>query len=233
MITGVGSKTSKTSSKTKDCPITTFEGQDQHQRREVLKSALVSFSLAHIVFTNHPKKGFALSPDEASTAYDSYASSYDTLDGGSASSIFGIDQARSELFSKARGSILEIGAGTGLNLEKYNLSQLESLTLLDISEGMLLQAQKRISTSPVFSNTKLSISFVKADATSDLVSKFGMGSFDTVVDSFSLCTMGNEGAERCLDQIRQVVKSKEHGGKRDKTRFKFAISRCVDNFNML
>lgn len=55
------------------------------------------------------------------------------------------------------------------------------------------------------------VTAVKADATSELVNRFGDGAFDTVVDSFSLCVMGNEGAVQCLDQISKVVKQGQEG----------------------
>jgi hypothetical protein len=177
-------------------------------RRQVLGDFGL-MALAPLCFAPSPARG--LSPEEAATAYDSYASTYDDLDGGKASSLLGIEEARSALFGKARGSVLEIGAGTGLNLNKYNLSQISSLTLLDVSDGMLQEARKRVSSVPAFSD--ISVRFVKADATSELVERFGLGAFDTVLDSFSLCVMGNEGARRCLDQVRQVVKSEVNGGK--------------------
>eukprot|EP00980_Cylindrotheca_fusiformis_P025426 scaffold13694_cov64-Cylindrotheca_fusiformis.AAC.1 len=212
---------------------TIVETRNNHfwERRNVLQSTLISLcgGTSGILFTNDPAAAaaavvLALSPQEASTAYDSYASTYDSLDGGTASSLLGIDQARSELCRKARGNVLEIGAGTGLNLEKYDWSQIKSLTLLDISEGMLSKAQKRISSmsssSSIIPNEKRNIiSFVQADATTELGSKFGGSKtrpFDTVVDSFSLCTMGNEGAKHCLEQICQVVKSKQDGGENTK-----------------
>ncbi|CAJ1932924.1 unnamed protein product [Cylindrotheca closterium] len=159
-----------------------------------------------------PSPATALSASEASKAYDSYASNYDSLDGGSASTMLGIDQARTDLFKQAKGKVLEIGAGTGLNLGKYDLSKIESLTLLDISPGMLSMAEQRWKNMTIATSSESFISFVQADATSELVSKFGALSFDTVVDSFSLCTMGNDGAEKCLSQLSQVVKSKEQGG---------------------
>eukprot|EP00980_Cylindrotheca_fusiformis_P025603 scaffold14213_cov103-Cylindrotheca_fusiformis.AAC.1 len=210
---------------------TIVETRNNHfwERRNVLQSTLISLcggTSGILLFTNDPATVvLALSPQEASTAYDSYASNYDSLDGGTASSLLGIDQARSELCRKARGNVLEIGAGTGLNLEKYDWSQIKSLTLLDISEGMLSKAQKRISSmsssSSIIPNEKQNIiSFVQADATTELGSKFGGSKtrpFDTVVDSFSLCTMGNEGAKHCLEQICQVVKSKQDGGENNKT----------------
>jgi len=153
----------------------------------------------------------ALTPQEAATAYDSYAASYDELDGGKAADVLGLDQARSTLFRQARGSVLEIGVGTGLNLEKYDPSKLESLTLVDVSQGMLGEAKKRIQTIPALQN--IPVRFIQADATSsELVERFGKGSFDTVVDSFSFCVMGTQGAKSCLEQMKQVVKSKENNG---------------------
>ena len=113
------------------------------------------------------------------------------------------------MLSSATGAVLEVGAGTGLNLDKYNPAKLTSLTLLDISDGMLKEAKRRVDSLPQFD---VPVKFVQADATSELVSKFGLGAFDTVVDSFSLCVMGNDGARKCLSQLRDVVKPKSDGG---------------------
>jgi methyltransferase OMS1 len=151
-----------------------------------------------------PSKVCAMSPSEASRQYDSYASSYDKLDGGQASSALGIDQARTDLLQNARGHVLEIGVGTGLNLDRYNGAQISSLTLVDISSGMLQEAKTKADALP---NLKgLPISFVQADASSALLFQFGKGSFDTVVDSFSLCVMGVDGGMACLNQLAQVLK---------------------------
>ena len=167
-------------------------------------------SAALMGLTFHPEISSSLSPKEASEAYDSYADNYDALDGGKASSVLGIEEARSSTFCLAKGDVLEIGVGTGLNLGLYDPTRIKSLTLLDVSTGMLEQAQKRIASLP--SLKEIPVKFVRADATSELVDKFGLDTFDTVVDSFSLCTMGNEGAKRCLNQVSQVVKSKANGG---------------------
>mmetsp|Transcript_67939 Transcript_67939/g.133617 ORF Transcript_67939/g.133617 Transcript_67939/m.133617 type:complete len:341 (-) Transcript_67939:463-1485(-) len=159
---------------------------------------------------------WALSPEEAATAYNSYAATYDTLDAGPAASMLGIEEARTALLAKASGKVLEIGAGTGLNLYRYNPSQITSLTLLDISSGMLQQAQQRLEQDPLLQRQwqNIPIQWIQADATSELVSTLGgSAKFDTVVDSFSLCVMGNVGAKQCLDQIRQVVQPSRNGGK--------------------
>lgn len=142
----------------------------------------------------------ALSPDEASVAYDLYAKNYDDLDGGSASSALGLDDARVALFGKAKGKVLEIGVGTGLNLAKYDKNRVTSLTVVDISEGMIQEAKEKTK------SLDIPVEFVRADATMEIQKLFGGDSFDTVVDSFSLCVMGNKGARQCLMQMQSVVK---------------------------
>mmetsp|Transcript_26973 Transcript_26973/g.63337 ORF Transcript_26973/g.63337 Transcript_26973/m.63337 type:complete len:284 (-) Transcript_26973:79-930(-) len=178
-------------------------------RRKALEHVSKNAISAAIVLAD-PLVSHALTPQEAATAYDSYAASYDELDGGKAAEILGLDQARSALFGQARGSVLEIGVGTGLNLEKYDRSKLESLTLVDISQGMLGEAKKRFQ--KVSNLNDIPVRFIEADATSELVQRFGANSFDTVVDSFSFCVMGTEGAKSCLEQMRQTVKPKKDNG---------------------
>lgn len=60
-----------------------------------------------------PSCATALTPQEASRQYDTYAPSYDDLDGGKVSVALGIEDARRELIQKAKGDVLEIGVGTG------------------------------------------------------------------------------------------------------------------------
>ena len=192
---------------------------------------------------------WALDPQQAALEYDRYAKTYDWLDGtrvraggnkGSIStssyssttgltSLFSIPQARAELIGQARGHVLEIGVGTGLNLPYYNFSNIQSLTLLDVSNGMLEQAQQRFQELQQQQQQRAPIIWIQADATSQLVDLFssssfregldqsrrsgnGMMLFDTVIDSFSLCVMGNDGARQCIDQMSRVVKPVQDGG---------------------
>jgi methyltransferase OMS1 len=153
----------------------------------------------------------AITSSEAETSYDKYAKSYDDLDGGSLSNSLGIEEARTKVLQSAKGRVLEIGVGTGLNLSKYKFASspsdtngVTSLTLVDISDGMMAEAKEKLNTLNVPSHVE--INFVKADATADLVRLFGSVPFDTVVDTFSLCVMGNDGAKECLQQMRNIVK---------------------------
>lgn len=197
---------------------------DSHRRRLLHQALRVGISITALVLSSRDSSCLALSPDEASSAYNSYAAQYDQLDGGDASTILGITQARSQLMRRAKGNVLEIGVGTGLNLEYYDPERITSLTLVDISDGMLEQAKQRIETLQQQQQQQqqswkgVSVTFVRADATRDLekvllqVGDDRSSMFDTVVDTFSLCVMGNDGARQCLNQLRNVVKDVDHGG---------------------
>jgi methyltransferase OMS1 len=155
--------------------------------------------IASIAATSVIRPTNAISPEEASKSYDVYAKSYDNLDGGSA----------------AKGAVLEIGVGTGLNLNSYKLRKgdsdgITSLTLVDISEGMLSQARVRVQQLGL--EDLIPVKIIQADATSQLGELFGRNKFDTVVDTFSLCVMGNEGAKKCLSEMTGVVKEGRDGG---------------------
>lgn len=195
-------------------PITSTENsllnEPCSKRRNILQG-LKSFAALPLIMTDGSKRkrcSWAITPEEASSSYDEYASTYDDLDGGSAASILGIDQARTQYIQKyARGeNVLEIGVGTGLNLDRYDFSKIGNLTCVDISAGMLLQAQQKVPPSA-------KINFLQADATTELSTTFEANTFDTVVDTFSLCVMGNDGAKKCLQQIKRIVKSKQDGGR--------------------
>ena len=162
--------------------------------------------------SNNQQPAHPLSSEEASRSYDAYAPTYDDLDGGSAAAALGIDAARSSLLSKARGHVLEVGVGTGLNVNRYRFGTagVTALTVVDISDGMLTEAKAKISQLALPPDIK--VEFVLADATADLTDRFGPSTFDTVVDTFSLCVMGTEGAQSCLGQMRNVVKTAREGG---------------------
>ena len=180
-------------------------------RRSFVAGSIAAISGSSISFPTH-----AITPQEASKSYDIYATTYDDLDGGTAASALGIDEARTKLLRLARGDVLEIGVGTGLNLSSYKLNRgqedgITSLTLVDISQGMLSQAKLRVEQLEL--EKSITVKIIQADATSQLIELFGKNKFDTVVDTFSLCVMGNEGAENCLREMAGVVKGTQEGGK--------------------
>ena len=174
-----------------------------HQTRRNFAACISGLATVPIIAK---KSAEGLTPDQASQSYDTYAATYDKLDGGSIATSLGIDEARTKLLGQAKGEVLEIGVGTGLNLASYQFGEgaVTSLTLVDISSGMLSEAQARIQQMNIDKN--IPIKFIQADATSELVTTFGENRFDNVVDTFSLCVMGNEGAKKCLEEMTRVVK---------------------------
>lgn len=195
-----------------ECLSTKYYGESCHRRLFLQESsssiARVGSSIV-LLTAAATAPAQALTPNQAEQQYDTYAKSYDVLDGGSASSFLGIEEARRELIgTNAQGNVLEIGAGTGLNLDKYRKGSISSLTLVDISENMLSEAKQKLDSLSWHHHLLdgVRVNFVKADATKDLVHTFGEASFDTVVDSFSLCVMGDQGARDCLQQLVQVVR---------------------------
>src|SRR5215203_1020740 len=55
----------------------------------------------------------------------------------------GLREMRGELLSGARGRVLELGSGTGLNLELYPREGLECLTLTEPDPHMMKQLSRR------------------------------------------------------------------------------------------
>ncbi len=69
------------------------------------------------------------------------AESYDALDSSIAADALGFPELRRQLLAQARGQVLELAVGTGLNLPLYDSSAVQSLSAVDISNGMLRQVR--------------------------------------------------------------------------------------------
>jgi ubiquinone/menaquinone biosynthesis C-methylase UbiE len=106
----------------------------------------------------------------------------------------GLSERRDQLLAGASGTVLEIGAGTGLNLEHYPDAVTE-LTLTEPEEPMARRLEEKLaaSTRPV--------SVVRARA-EDL--PFADDSFDTVVCTLVLCTVSDP--ERALAEVERVLR---------------------------
>ena len=130
-------------------------------------------------------------------AYDGYASTYDDLDGGAPARALGLDDLRARALGSASGDVLELAVGTGLNLPAYDLKRVTSFTAIDLSPGMLAKAKARSETLAFGNDAR----FIEADATA---LPFEDGSFDFVVDTFSLCVI--EDPVAALREVRRVLR---------------------------
>jgi ubiquinone/menaquinone biosynthesis C-methylase UbiE len=106
----------------------------------------------------------------------------------------GMAERRSELLGQVTGRVLELGAGTGLNLPHYP-DHLEELVLTEPSPPMVARLKRRAKRSLVPS------SVMEADAEK---LPFEDDSFDTVVSTLVLCTVDHP--KLAIDEIARVLR---------------------------
>jgi methyltransferase OMS1 len=139
-----------------------------------------------------------LPENQKSKSFDFIASTYDekiNMDEW----ILGMYSKRKKLLSLASGNVLEVSAGTGRNLEFYNTPTV----LIDNCEEMLKMSLPK---------AKKDTKFLVMSAT-DL--SFADDTFDTVVDTFGLCSVSDP--VKALLEMKRVCKKNgrilllEHG----------------------
>lgn len=107
----------------------------------------------------------------------------------------GLADARRDALSGACGEVLEIGAGTGLNLEAYPREGITRLVLTEPHEPMRRQIEAKLAVAPA------PVEIVAAGAER---LPFEDASFDTVCATLVLCEAGDPAA--ALDEIARVLK---------------------------
>jgi len=122
-----------------------------------------------------------------------------------------VTRQRAAWMPRARGRVLEIGFGSGLNLPHYRASAVKELVGLEPSTGMVRLAQRLVREAP------FPVRLLGAGAESiPLESE----SVDTVVITYSLCSVDEPQA--ALAEIRRVLKPRgrlvfcEHGASPDR-----------------
>ena len=113
----------------------------------------------------------------------------------------GLGAMRGELLAEARGRVIEIGAGTGVNLELYG-DGVEDLTLVEPDPHMGAQLRKRLAERH---GDPLPAQLVAAPAEA---LPFADDPFDTAVATLVLCTIPD--AVAAIDEMARVLKP---GGK--------------------
>jgi SAM-dependent methyltransferase len=106
----------------------------------------------------------------------------------------GMSALRSQLLSEARGAVLEIGAGTGLNLRHYP-ADLERIVLAEPA----LRMGERIGLDRAPAGVPTRLQHAPAESL-----PFEDGSFDTVVSTLVLCTVGDP--HRAVAEAARVLR---------------------------
>ncbi|CAM3554019.1 class I SAM-dependent methyltransferase [Smaragdicoccus niigatensis] len=121
-----------------------------------------------------------------------FAHVYDALMSGSEKK--GLADMRRDLLGGAKGEVLEIGAGTGLNLPFYG-DEISGLTLAEPSKSMIGQLNRKVE------QDRPGTMVLRAPA-EDL--PFEDNSFDTVVSTLVLCSVDDQ--PRALRELRRVLR---------------------------
>ena len=103
---------------------------------------------------------------------------------------------RQKLVPMAKGKVLEVGIGSGLNMPYFDTSKIISVVGIDPSEELIQLAEKRID------DSMPDVDFVISKA-EEL--QFNDNTFDTVLITYTMCTVDDVSAS--LMQIKRVLKS--------------------------
>jgi len=136
-----------------------------------------------------------------------------------------IEDIRRSIVPLARGSVLEIGAGPGVNFAHYDPVSVTKVYALEPNPGMLRRAEEQRR------RTHVQIEFL--DLPGERI-PLGDSSVDTVVSTFTLCTI--PGVVEAIEGVRRVLKPDgkliffEHGLSPDPVGSKYSsepqLSRC-------
>jgi ubiquinone/menaquinone biosynthesis C-methylase UbiE len=121
-----------------------------------------------------------------------FAAGYDTFMARAEKA--GLAAHRRKLLDRARGSVLEIGGGTGANLPYYG-KQVDEIVITEPEEPMARRLERKLA------NTSLPTRVVRAPAEQ---LPFEDASFDAVVSTLVLCTVSDP--TRALNEIHRVLK---------------------------
>jgi ubiquinone/menaquinone biosynthesis C-methylase UbiE len=107
----------------------------------------------------------------------------------------GLETTRKEVVGQARGRVLELGAGTGLNVNHYPDKGITELMLAEPNPHMVTRLRKRVE--------HLSSRIVVLEATAEDL-PVGDSSVDSVVSTLVLCTVVDP--RRTLEEITRVLR---------------------------
>jgi methyltransferase OMS1 len=153
--------------------------------------------------------GAFIPKEQSKEVHDFLAPKYDKLV-ATEEAVVGVSKFRTKLGAKAVGSVLEVAVGSGRNLPFYGPS-VTRITGVDYSMEMMKQAMTKTCSKPV----KFSLGDVH-----NLQAAVQGERFDTVVDSFGLCSF--EDPVLALRQMQSVCKPNgqilllEHGSSTSK-----------------
>jgi len=128
------------------------------------------------------------------TNHSIFAAMYERFSRGGAERNF-MEPLRKEIIGQAKGVVLEIGAGNGLNFAFYNPEQVERVEAVEPDSAMLRYARERLNTARV----PITLSQAPVEAL-----PFADETFDSAVATLVFCSVTDP--MRGLSEIRRVLK---------------------------
>lgn len=110
-----------------------------------------------------------------------------------------IMKARSRIVPQADGDVLELGCGGGINMEFYDPARIKSFAGLDPSPALLDRSREAAQAKGMAADIRAGIGEAMP---------FADASFDTVLVTFTLCSVHNQ--QQVLSEMRRVLRP---GGK--------------------
>ncbi len=108
-----------------------------------------------------------------------------------------IKKIREQIIPLAKGIVLEIGSGSGANFSHYDPAKVRKLYALEPNPGMIRLAQRQQR------RTKLDVEYLKLRRENIPLEE---GSVETVVSTFTLCTI--PGVDKAIQGLNRVLKPK-------------------------
>ncbi|MFN0246375.1 MAG: class I SAM-dependent methyltransferase [Kofleriaceae bacterium] len=103
--------------------------------------------------------------------------------------------ARQRWIPRARGQVLEVGVGSGLNLALYDPTRVTRVIALDPSRALLARAAPRAA------EARVPVTLVRGDAQA---LPYADATFDTIVMTYTLCSIDDP--LRALGELRRVLR---------------------------
>jgi len=128
------------------------------------------------------------------TSHRFFANFYERMSRSRAEQSF-IDPLRKEVTGQARGLVLEIGAGNGLNFAFYDPDTIERVEAIEPDSAMLRNARERVAAA------RVPVNLTQAPVES---LPFADESFDSAVVTLVFCSVGDP--LRGLSEVRRVLK---------------------------